>query len=202
MRIEELQLRKFLSHHMNHRFFTRENNQQHYISTKPSTNLQPLIVNAVKQNGNKIFTFINEAITPASCSGNLLLKTTKPRDILSIEQQQQNTVNKKSLVHKEKAEGDEKSVVELVQNDHEIILERIRSPDIDMQRNGTSTTLIVNMDDKPLAEDIPLFDELENRLLKNRSDDLKKICPDPEDNRKLSKLCKLVRKICFFFFSI
>ncbi|KAK6103236.1 N-terminal region of glycosyl transferase group 7 family protein [Brugia pahangi] len=113
------------------------------------------------------------------------LKTTKPRDILSIEQQQQNTVNKKSLVHKEKAEGDEKSVVELVQNDHEIILERIRSPDIDMQRNGTSTTLIVNMDDKPLAEDIPLFDELENRLLKNRSDDLKKICPDPEDNRKL-----------------
>ncbi|EJW74824.1 hypothetical protein WUBG_14268 [Wuchereria bancrofti] len=169
---------------------TEHKNQQHYISTKPSTNLQPLIVNAVKQNGDKIFTFINETVTLASCSGNWFLsnhwlKATKPRDILSIEQQQQNTVNKKSPVHKEKAEGNEKSVVELVQNDHEVILERIRSPDIDMRRNGTSTTLIVNMDDKPLVEDIPLFEELENRLLKNRSDDLKKICPDPEDNRKL-----------------
>ncbi|EJW76662.1 hypothetical protein WUBG_12428, partial [Wuchereria bancrofti] len=47
--------------------------QQHYISTKPSTNLQPLIVNAVKQNGDKIFTFINETVTLASCSGNWFL---------------------------------------------------------------------------------------------------------------------------------
>ncbi|EFO18405.1 galactosyltransferase [Loa loa] len=120
------------------------------------------------------------------------LKTTKPRDILSIKQQQQqqhqqNTVNKKSpIISNEKTKGDEESVLELVKNDHEIVLERIRLPDIiDMQRNGTSATVIVDMGDKPLAEDIPLFDELKSRLLKNRSNDLKKICSESEDNRKL-----------------
>lgn len=72
-----------------------------------------------------------------------------------------------------------------------------RSPDIDMQRNGTSTTFTVIMEDKSLADDISLFDELENRSLKNRSNDMKNICPDPEDNRKLSKLQEIIH-----FFSI
>lgn len=46
------------------------------------------------------------------------------------------------------------------------------------------------MEDKPLAEDISLFIELEKGLLENRSSDLKRICPDPEHNRRLSKFRK------------
>ncbi|OZC10046.1 hypothetical protein X798_02894 [Onchocerca flexuosa] len=107
------------------------------------------------------------------------LKTKKPRYILSIEQQQQNAVNKKSpIIHDEKAKGNEESIIELVQNDHEVVLERIRSPDIDMQRNGTSAIVTVNVDDKLLTEDISLLDEFEKHSLK-------KLCPNPEDNRKL-----------------
>ncbi|CAG9529615.1 unnamed protein product, partial [Cercopithifilaria johnstoni] len=116
------------------------------------------------------------------------LKTSKPRDILSVEQQQQrNMANKKPpVISNEEAKGNEQSFVELVQNDLEVVLERIKSPDIDMQRNGTSTTVTVNVEeDKPLADDISLFDELENHSLKNRSIDLEKMCPNPEDNRKL-----------------
>ncbi|VDO77689.1 unnamed protein product, partial [Onchocerca flexuosa] len=106
------------------------------------------------------------------------LKTKKPRYILSIEQQQQNAVNKKSpIIHDEKAKGNEESIIELVQNDHEVVLERIRSPDIDMQRNGTSAIVTVNVDDKLLTEDISLLDEFEKHSLK-------KLCPNPEDNRK------------------
>lgn len=56
------------------------------------------------------------------------LKTTKPRDILSIEQQQQqNIVNKKlPIIQNENANGNEETVFDLVQDDHEVVLERIR----------------------------------------------------------------------------
>ncbi|KAM3719884.1 Beta-1,4-N-acetylgalactosaminyltransferase bre-4 [Dirofilaria immitis] len=116
------------------------------------------------------------------------LKTTKPRDILSIEQQQQqqNIVSKKSsIVHNDKTKEYEKSIIVLVRNDHDVVLERIRSPDINMQRNGTIATVIGNIENKPSAENISLFDELEKHLSKNSSDDSKNICPDPENNKEL-----------------
>uniref|UniRef100_A0A915PMP6 Beta-1,4-N-acetylgalactosaminyltransferase n=1 Tax=Setaria digitata TaxID=48799 RepID=A0A915PMP6_9BILA len=127
------------------------------------------------------YLIIGKSIMPAR------LKTTKPRDILSIEQQLlQNVVHKKPPVSRnDKTEGNEKSVVELVQNDHEVVLERIRSPDIYMERNGTPTVVTGSVRYKALADDISLFDEIEKRLLTSSSNEPKKICPNPEDNRKL-----------------
>lgn len=60
-----------------------------------------------------------------------------------------------------------------------------------MQRNGTSTSVTVTMEEKQLTDDISLFDELENRSLKNSSSDLGKMCPDPKDNRRLSELQRM-----------
>lgn len=58
-----------------------------------------------------------------------------------------------------------------------------------MQRNRSSTFNDI-IEDKPLTNDLPLFDELQNRLFRNRSEDLVKMCPNPEENKKLSKLEK------------
>lgn len=54
-------------------FNTYISDQQRYVFTRLFTDFLLITVNAVKQNGDKMFTFINKAVTFTSCIGNLYI---------------------------------------------------------------------------------------------------------------------------------